>query len=211
MIKSKERKADFGEVFTSEREVKAMLDLVEGETCRIESRFLEPACGDGNFLIEVLRRKLEVVKKRYCDSNLEFQVASFQVIASLYGVDILLDNVETCRERLLNFYENFYESTLKQPICEKLKISLAYVLGKNIIQGDAISLRTSDGTQPIVFCEWSFVSGTKVKRVDYTFENLIAYQPFDEQSLFSDLGTEAFLPPPIKTFGLVNFLKVSDE
>ena len=62
-IKSRKRVADHGEVFTGEREVNAMLDLVKSETERIESRFLEPACGDGNFLAEILRRKLEAVKK----------------------------------------------------------------------------------------------------------------------------------------------------
>ena len=63
--KSKQRVADHGEVFTSEREVNAMLDLVKHETERIDSRFLEPACGNGNFLAEILRRKLNVVKRRY--------------------------------------------------------------------------------------------------------------------------------------------------
>jgi len=64
-VKSRQRVQDHGEVFTNEREVNAMLDMVKQETERIESRFLEPACGDGNFLAEVLRRKLAVVNARY--------------------------------------------------------------------------------------------------------------------------------------------------
>ena len=73
MIKSKERIADFGEVFTPEKEVNAMLDLVENEIERIDSRFLEPACGDGNFLIQILRRKIYVVEKRYSKEQIDFE------------------------------------------------------------------------------------------------------------------------------------------
>ncbi len=99
-VKSKKRVSDHGEVFTSEREVNAMLDLVKQETERIDSRFLEPACGSGNFLVEVLRRKLAVVEAKYKSSQLEFERYAVIAISSIYGVDILKDNVEECRERL---------------------------------------------------------------------------------------------------------------
>ena len=72
-VKSKQRVADHGEVFTAEREVNAMLDLVKQETERIDSRFLEPACGDGNFLAEILRRKLAVVKARYKNNIADYE------------------------------------------------------------------------------------------------------------------------------------------
>ncbi|WP_293693396.1 hypothetical protein [uncultured Phascolarctobacterium sp.] len=99
-VKSKERVANHGEVFTAEREVKAMCDLVKTETERIESRFLEPACGTGNFLAEVLSRKLAVVKNRYGKSPFDYERYSVLAMTSLYGVDILADNAQECRERL---------------------------------------------------------------------------------------------------------------
>ena len=99
LIKTRQRVADHGEVFTAEREVNAMLDLVKPETERIDSRFLEPACGSGNFLIEVLRRKLAVVEERYGKGQLEFERYAIVAIGSIYGVDLLEDNAAECRVR----------------------------------------------------------------------------------------------------------------
>ena len=99
-VKSKQRVADHGEVFTAEREVEAMCDLVKQETERIDSRFLEPACGDGNFLSVILKRKLAIVKKKYKRSAYDWERNSLLALGSLYGVDIMLDNVVACQERL---------------------------------------------------------------------------------------------------------------
>ena len=93
-IKSKKRVAEYGEVFTAEREVKAMCDLVAQECDRIDSRFLEPACGDGNFLAEILTRKLTTVKKLYKSNPYDFERYSVLAITSLYGVDIMQDNTK---------------------------------------------------------------------------------------------------------------------
>ena len=105
-IKSKDRVANHGEVFTNIREVNAMLDLVKDETHRIDSRFLEPACGTGNFLIEVLRRKLEVVENRYKKSKIEFERYSILALSSIYGIDILEDNLKECKTRLYELFLN---------------------------------------------------------------------------------------------------------
>lgn len=104
-IRSKERVLAYGEVFTDPREVNAMLDLVKPETDRIDSRFLEPACGDGNFLIEILRRKLaicetRVTAKRY--TQLQNEHDAVWAVSSIYGIEIQEDNASACRERLLN-------------------------------------------------------------------------------------------------------------
>lgn len=99
-IKSKERVAEHGEVFTNEREVKAMCDLVKDETERIDSRVLEPACGDGNFLAEILNRKLGTVSKCYSKSPNDWEQFSIVALSSLYGVDIMPDNAQECRDRL---------------------------------------------------------------------------------------------------------------
>lgn len=105
---------EHGEVFTAEREVKAMCDLVKQETERIDSRFLEPACGTGNFLTEILARKLSVVKSEYGRSPLEYEKYSLLAVSSLYGVDIMADNVETCRERLFKQWDKQYKSVCKK-------------------------------------------------------------------------------------------------
>src|SRR2546430_4124039 len=99
-IKTKQRVADHGEVLTGTREVNAMLDLVKQETERIESRFLEPACGTGNFLTEILERKLRIVKSRYGKNKWDFERYAVLAVSSIYGIDCQLDNVEKCRERL---------------------------------------------------------------------------------------------------------------
>jgi type I restriction-modification system DNA methylase subunit len=211
MIKSKHRINEFGEVFTQEREVKAMLDLVEDETNRIDSRFLEPACGDGNFLIEVLRRKLNVVEVRYSKSKLEFERYTFSAIASLYGIDLLEDNVRDCRSRLFKYVEERYSKSFKKDLDSRFLKAVNFVLSKNIIHGDALTLTQAGTNKPIVFTEWAFATGSKVRQTEYTFNNLLAYQPFEEGSLFSDLGEEAFLPEPLKSHPLRHYLELSDE
>lgn len=210
MIKSKERISEFGEVFTSEREVNAMLDLVKDETQRIDSRFFEPACGDGNFLIEVLSRKIDVVRRGYSKSQLDFERYTFTAIASLYGIDIMLDNVEQCRARLYNYVYDVYLSLYKKEASDKFLKSIYFVLTKNIIHGDALSLQLPNSGTPIVFSEWSFALGSKVRRIEYTLNNLLAYQPFEGDSLFSDLGEEVFLPHPLTSHPLVHFREVAN-
>ena len=104
-IKSKTRVRDKGEVFTNEREVNAMLDLVKQETERIDSRFLEPACGKGAFLTEILKRKLKVVRDRYSKSQIEYERYAFLAVTSIYGIDILQDNVTDCIKILLKYFK----------------------------------------------------------------------------------------------------------
>ena len=211
MIKSKERISKFGEVFTSEREVKAMLDLVKHETDRIDSRFLEPACGDGNFLYEVLKRKLQVVTERYRKSEIEFKRYIFIAVSSIYGIDILSDNVEACRKRLFNLVKEECKKIFKGSDENKFFDVIWFVLLRNILHGDALSLTTPESDLPIIFSEWSFTTGSKVKRTDYTLNNLLAYnKPFKETSLFSDSGEEALMPEPLRTYPLVHFMDIKD-
>lgn len=177
-IKSKERVANHGEVFTAEREVNAMLDLVKQETERIDSRFLEPACGTGNFLVKILERKLDVVKKKYKRSPLDFEKNSILALSSIYGVDILQDNTEACRERLFGIWNKAYKSVCKKDVDENAQKSAQFILEKNIVCGNALSLKRVDGegndtSEPIVFSEWAFVMGAKMQRKDYTFDELL--------------------------------------
>lgn len=177
-IKSKERVAKHGEVFTNEREVKAMCDLVNNETERIDSRFLEPACGDGNFLAEILTRKLNIVKQRYRRSHLDYEKNSLLAISSLYGVDILLDNVLACRERLYKIWEKQYKSICKDDCNDDTKESIKFILSKNIVCGNALTLcmvdeKGNDVPEPIVFSEWGFVTGPQIARSEYTFAEIL--------------------------------------
>jgi len=143
-VKSKERVSEFGEVNTSEREVNAMLDLAKQETERLDSRFLEPACGDGNFLIEVLNRKLEILVKKYKKNQYEFEKNSVVVVGSIYGVDILKDNTLLARERLFDRFFEVYNQHFNEYLNNNLIKSIKFILDKNIIHGDALTLKKVD-------------------------------------------------------------------
>ena len=218
-VKSKERVQEHGEVFTNPREVNAMLDMVKEETERIESRFLEPACGDGNFLAEVLRRKLAVVAKRYRKSPLEYERYAFLAVSSLYGVDILSDNVEECHTRLFAIVEDEARRNPKTAVEQRFLEAVRYILEKNIVCGDALTLKSNDG-EPITFSEWSLVSGDKVKRRDYLLSELLDGH-VDEGETLSMFGargdivdwefdeeTQAYLPSAIREYPLMNYWKV---
>lgn len=208
-IVSKKRVADHGEVFTGVREVNAMLELVKRESERIDSRFLEPACGTGNFLVEVLKRKLEIVNKRYKKNQIEFERYSVIAISSVYGVDILEDNVQSCRERLFDIFNELYTSLYKSRTKNSCRTSVRFILSRNILWGDALSLKTPDEkAEPIIFSEWSLVNTNFIKRRDYTLANLLASQPFEGINLFSDLGEKAFIPKPVADHPVTHYLKI---
>ncbi|MGB9686866.1 MAG: DNA methyltransferase [Rectinema subterraneum] len=210
-VKSKQRVADHGEVLTGEREVNAMLDLVKAETERIDSRFLEPACGTGNFLAEILRRKLRVVEERYAKSQIEYERYGVLAVSSIYGIDILEDNVQECRERLLGIFEGEYRRLYRSAAKEQCLAAVKYILSCNIIHGDALSLKTvEDKPEPITFAEWSLVNGSLVKRRDFTFRDLLDHASAKEMPLFSDLGEDVFIPEPKREYQPVHFLEVGD-
>ena len=207
-VKSKERVSDFGEVNTSEREVNAMLDLVKQETERLDSRFLEPACGDGNFLIEVLNRKLGILVKKYKKNQYEFEKNAVVVIGSIYGVDILQDNAQSARDRLFDRFIEVYKKYFKEYLNNNLIKSIKFILDKNIIHGDALTLKQVDSENPVTFSEWAIIN-SKLKRRDFTLSDLIAYSPFEKGTLFSDVGEEVNIPDPVKEYPLVNYDEVS--
>ncbi len=153
---TKKRVADHGEVLTGSREVNAMLELVKQETERVDSRFLEPACGNGNFLAVVLERKLAVVEKRYAKSQLDFERYAVLGVSSIYGVDILDDNVRQCRERLYGVFDrDFYSPLFKKRARSECRDAVRFILERNIIWGDALTLKTvGEKSSYIVFSEW---------------------------------------------------------
>jgi len=208
---SKQRVADHGEVLTGKREVDAMLDLVKHETERIESRFLEPACGNGNFLTAILERKLAVVEKRYARSQLEFERYAVLAVSSIYGIDILEDNVRQCRHRLYGVFDcDYYSRLFKNRTKNKCREAVRFILDRNIIWGNAIDLKTvSDPPDYIVFSEWSPVNGSFLKRRDFTFHDLLEREHIKGQPLFSDRGDDVFLPTPETEYPPVHFLEIA--
>ena len=221
-IKSKKRVSEHGEVFTNEREVNAMLDLVKDETLRIDSRFLEPACGDGNFLIEILKRKIEVVNKKYKKDEKEWEKNSLLALMSCYGVELLQDNVNACITRLYEYWEKEYEKHCIKIISENIKKVAKFILSKNILCGNALSMlcvdkKGNDTDKPIVFSEWSFVIGDKVKRREYRFDELLKVNSGTPDLLMLLSGCEydykinEWIPAPIKEYDLVDYKDLMKE
>ena len=209
-VVSRRRVVDHGEVLTGRREVNAMLDLVKQETERIESRFLEPACGNGNFLTVILERKLEVVERRYGKSQLDYERYAILAVSSVYGIDIQKDNVLQCRHRLYGVFEWNYSRLFKNKAKNRCREAVRFILEHNIIWGNALTLKTV-GEKPghIVFSEWSPVNGSMLKRRDFTFHGLLTHEGMKELPLFSDLGEDVFIPTPKKEYPPAHFLEIA--
>jgi len=208
-VKSKQRVTDHGEVFTNKREVNAMLDLVKQETERIESRFLEPACGNGNFLAEVFRRKLDVVNRNYKKSQFEWERYAVIAVSSIYGVDILEDNAQECRERMFEIFDNEYTSLFDDKCKEECRRSVRFLLKRNILWGDALTFTNPQTNESFVFSEWTAVNGSMLQRRDYKFQFLV--EKTHQFSLFNDEGEPAAIDEPVKDYPLVHFLKLSEQ
>ena len=193
LVKSKQRVADHGEVFTPSWMVEDMLDLVKSESERIDSRFLEPACGSGNFLRAVLTRKLRVVDSRYKKSEFERRHYALLALMSIYGIELLADNVDECRKNLMDIFIEFLGATDTKVFSD----AAANTLRANIIHGDALSLETATG-EPIEFPEWGYLGGGKFQRRDFRFEALTQRASF-EGTLFEMLEEhDLFVPTPCR-------------
>ena len=191
LIKYRKRVADHGEVFTPAWMVDAMLDLVKDEIERIDSRFLEPACGSGNFLVRVLQRKLAAVELKYGKSDFERRHYALLALMCIYGIELLADNIAECRANLLDIladYLNIDES-------DDLYRAAFGVLSRNLVHGDALTMLDSDG-HPISFAEWGYLGKGRFQRRDFRFDVLTGSSAFSaEGSLFAHLGKhEIFMP-----------------
>ena len=191
-IKSKERVAQRGEVFTAEREVNAMLDLVANECLRPDSRFLEPACGDGNFLSAILRRKLAELRRKYKKSPRDYEKLSIVAIGSLYGVDIMNDNVEACRQRLFELWNAEYTDHCASEASDEAREAARFIINRNIINGNALTLMCVDDEghdtkAPIVFSEWTLINGTQMQRSDYTMADLLLHNDTSQEGGMGNL------------------------
>lgn len=187
LVKSRQRIEDHGEVFTPSWLVEEMLNLVKDESERIDSRFLEPACGSGNFLKAVLARKLTTVQSKYGKSEFEKQHHALFSLMCIYGIELLADNVAECRENLLETFVSY----LSIDATSELYSAGEAVLKVNIIQGDALTLTTTEGA-PIEFPEWGYLGAGKFQRRDFRFDALTQrssiqgtlFELFEEHQLF---------------------------
>ena len=205
LVKSKNRVADHGEVFTPAWMVEAMLDLVKDETERIDSRFLEPACGSGNFLVPILRRKLAAVELKYGKSDFERRHYSLLGLMCIYGIELLADNIAECRANVLEILAeclNLNES-------DELYRAAFYVLSQNIVHGDALKMCTHDD-QPITFAEWGYLGKGKFQRRDFRLHALTQSSSFRaDNPLFGNLGKhEIFVPE--KTYSPMTICELAD-
>ena len=194
-VKSKQRVADHGEVFTPAWLVEAMLDLVKDESERIDSRFLEPACGSGNFLLPVLQRKLAAVELKFGKSEFEKRHYALFGLMCMYGIELLDDNVAECRANLLEILAAYLAVDETDDIYQ----AAARVLRDNIVHGDALAMTTSDG-DPITFAEWGYLGKGKFQRRDFRFDVLTGSSAFSaEGSLFAHMGKHEIFTP-VKTY-----------
>lgn len=203
--KSKQRVADHGEVFTGEREVNAMLDLVKQETERIESRFLEPACGNGNFLAEILRRKLAVVKARYGKNAPDYERYAVIAVTSIYGVELLYDNTDECRKRLFEIFNKEYTANCKKEANDETREAVRYILSHNILCGDALTMKTAIG-EPIIFAEWSAVNSNMLKRRDFRLDLMLV-----EDNATQNEEQISFPLLPIREFAPIHYRRVQEH
>ena len=200
-IKSEKRVADFGEVLTARREVEAMLDLVKNESERIDSRFLEPTCGTGNFLTAILERKCKTIYDRYRTKKADFEVQLLSALGSIYGIDLLDDNVQESRKRLFEIAIRFYKDTLHRKPDQPFQNIIRFILEKNILQGDSLN-----GIDKIVFTQWTLI-GYRFNREEYCYRALNiqdAGELFANHSL-NEKKEPVYIPQAIKRYSPTHY------
>lgn len=206
LIKSKQRVADHGEVFTPEWLVDAMLDLVKDETERLDSRFLEPACGSGNFLTKILKRKLATVEIKYSKSDFDRKHYALLSLMCIYGIELLKDNITECKENLLEIFSEY----LNLASDDVFYSCGDFVLSQNIVHGDALTMKDMSGT-PITFAEWGYLGKGKFQRRDFRFDVLTGSSAFSaEGSLFADLGKHEIFQP-VKLYEPMTVVELSAQ
>lgn len=195
LIRNKKRVADHGEVFTPPWLVDAMLDLVKDETDRIDSRFLEPACGSGNFLVSVLQRKLAIVEIKYGRSEFERRHYALLGLMCIYGIELLEDNIAECRANLIEIFSDY----LGLDSSDEVYRAASFILSCNLVHGDALSMRTHD-REPLTFAEWGYLGKGKFQRRDFRLDVLTRSSSLRSDGLLSvHLGKHEIFTP-IKTY-----------
>ena len=206
LIRSKKRVADHGEVFTPNWMVEAMLDLVKGEAERIDARFLEPACGSGNFLVPVFQRKLAAVELKFGKADFNKRHYALLGLMCCYGIELLADNIEECRANMLEVLSDYLRLTAE----DDLYRAASHVLASNLVQGDALTMKTTLGS-PISFAEWGYIGKGKFQRRDFRLDVLTGASAFNaEGSLFAGLGNHEIFKPT-KTYSPMTIKDLAEQ
>lgn len=213
-IKSKQRVADHGEVFTPAWMVEAMLDLVKDETERIDSRFLEPACGSGNFLVQIVQRKLAAVELKYSKSDFERRHYALLGLMCVYGVELLADNIVECHANVLKIFAEY----LNLDEADDFYRAASYVLSQNLVHGDALKMCTYEGKQ-ITFAEWGYLGKGKFQRRDFLLDSLAQSASYvADAPLFAHLGkheiftpTKTYLPMTVRELAAAELSHVESK
>jgi hypothetical protein len=206
IIKSKQRVADHGEVFTPEWLVEAMLDLVKDESDRLDSRFLESACGSGNFLTNILKRKLAAVELKYGKSDFDRKHYALLSLMCIYGIELLKDNILECKSNLLEIFADYLNLQLE----DVLYACGDFVLSRNIVHGDALTMKDMNG-KPISFSEWGYLGKGKFQRRDFRLDVLTSSSAFSaKDSLFANLGMHEIFQP-IKTYNPMTVVEIAKQ
>lgn len=212
LIKSRKRVAEHGEVFTPPWLVETMLDLVADETDRIDARFLEPACGSGNFLVRVLQRKLAAVEVKFGKSDFEKKQYALLGLMCVYGVELLADNISECRANLMEVFCEYLGAVSSDDITYAASTVLSY----NLIHGDALNMKKFDG-HPIIFSEWGYLGRGKFQKRDFRLDVLTRTSELGSEDLLSaKLGShDVFTPvatyPPLRISDLADLSKTNDK
>lgn len=202
LVRSRQRVADHGEVFTPASIVEDMINLVKDESERIDSRFLEPACGSGNFLVPVLRRKLTAVQTRYGRSDFEKKHYALFAVMCIYGIELLPDNAQECRENLLETFNDYLENGIH----DQWSRAAQAVLAVNVVQGDALTMTGADGG-PIIFPEWAYLGKGKFQRRDYRYDSLTQRASF--KGTLWDLLEEHEIFTPTKSYPTMSVQEIA--
>ena len=206
-----DRIAEYGEVFTNEKEVKDMLSLVQNETQRIDSKFLDPACGDGNFLEEVILQKLMLLKQINKKEQLNYEKNLFLIVANTYGIELLKDNVIKCRKRIYKIVSEIYLKQFKNNFNSQFIASLNFVISKNIVHGDSLTNRNPSNGEYLKFSEWVFTTRSLVKRREFLYKELIENSIINDSPLFASNQNQVFIPEPYKDFKVIHFYELANH
>ena len=190
LVKSRQRVSDHGEVFTPAWLVEDMLDLVKGESERIDARFLESACGSGYFLVPVLRRKLATVHYKFAKSDFEKRHHALFALMCIYGIELLRDNAGECRVNLLDTLFDY----LGKGVADEWFGAAQVVVEANIVRGDALDMTTSTG-EPITFPEWGYLGKGRFQRRDFRYDTLTQMSSFGAETTYGDLGNHDIFTP----------------
>lgn len=198
-----------------------MLDLVAHECERTDSRFLEPACGEGAFLVEVLRRRLALVDRRH-KPRTQWEPNALLGLACLYGIELLFDNVNDCRKRLYEHFSEHYSARYGKQCKPEVLAAARVIVRCNIVQGDALKMTTVGDkvhrARPLVFTEWSLLPGGKFKRRRYEYHDLTQPPPEASSGLFvpanarivDEDGKPVYIPCKVADWPAVHYLKLGE-